>query len=527
MPAMLSDLVCGRCAGLWLDLLVMKATGPVEAASARLDGLPATVPLQTFPTAGIPVGETLLGRYTVEGTLGRGGMGVVLRCHDRVSDIDVAVKALPPELSQSETEMLEIKDNFQLVYKLRHHNIAAMNVLEQDSDTGNYYLVMEHVEGANLQDHAKRRGGKLPVDEVADIVRQVAEGLDYAHSQKIIHRDVKPANIVICADGTAKILDFGIAAQIYTSISKISKTDFTARGTGPYMAPEQWQGRLQNAATDQYSLAVTAYEMLAGRQPFTSNDMKVLMTTVLHSDPVKPAGIPSKTWRALSKALSKNGERRFPSCTEFAWAMAVSSPATQVYTMRRPGRRRFPVVPVATGAVAVVLLAGILLRSRGREAGDEPPSFPPATAGAVSLAEAPVGDVESVLATAIALHKEGRMVDATAACDEAATFTLTPQQATRLASLRRLILVDMLVKEKGEGWATDSGSAKRVADALVAEGEAYCLAGQADAGLIKFKEAKKLCDGCPELRETSAGLEQRIESMTVDTKPHYRWPKPR
>ena len=516
----------------------MKVTGSTGTAPTRADGLPATVPLQSVPSplggegqgegdqSGMrPIGETLLDRYTVEGILGRGGMGVVLRCHDRVSDIDVAVKALPPELSQNETEMSEIRDNFRLVYKLRHHNIAAINVLEQDPATGDYFLVMEHVAGTNLQDHMKRRGGKLAVDEAADIVRQVAEGLDYAHSQKIIHRDVKPANIVICPDGTAKILDFGIAAQIHTSLTRVSQTDFTARGTGPYMAPEQWQGRLQTAATDQYALAVTAYEMLAGRPPFTSNDMKVLMTTILHSDPVRPGGVPSKTWRSIAKALSKDSERRFPSCTEFAWAMAVSTPATQVFHMRRPRPRRFPVMPVAAGAVAVALLAGILIWSRGRGEEKEPP--PPPAGEVTNLAEAPVGEVESSLATAMTLFEAGRLVDATAACDEAATSALTPQQCTRLASLRRMILMATLIKEKGEEWATDPASAKRAVDALAAEGDAYCVAGQADAGLIKFKEAKELCDGCEGLKENAARLEEQISAMTAGAKPRYRWPKPR
>ena len=505
----------------------MNAHGRAETASARSDGLPATVPLHCPPTSAVSAGETLLDRYTVEGTLGRGGMGVVLRCHDRVSDIDVAVKALPAELSQNEAEMAEIRSNFQLVYKLRHHNIAAINVLEQDPATGNYFLVMEHVEGANLQDHIRRRGGKLSVEEASDIVRQLAEGLDYAHSQKIVHRDIKPANIVICPDGTAKILDFGIAAQIHTSLTRVSKADFTARGTGPYMAPEQWQGRPQSAGTDQYALAVTAYEMLAGRPPFTSNDMKVLMTTIVHSNPVRPGGIPSKTWRSIAKALSKDVARRFPSCTEFAWAMAVSSPATQVFNMPRATRRRFPVLPIALGAVAVVLLAGALALWPRREAAEERAAPPPLTEKPQSLAEAPVGDVETVLATAFALHGEGRLVDAMAACDEAATFSLRPQQATRLASLRRMVLVDMLVREKGVSWAADPASARRAAEALAAEGDAYRVAGQTDAGLIKFREAKRLCDGCPELREISAGLEKRIAEMTADAKPRYRWPKPR
>ena len=211
-------------------------------------------------------GEKVLNRYRIVGELGQGGMGVVYKCFDEVGGIEVALKALPPELSHNTVEMEEVRENFRLVEHLHHPNLAAVKTLERDAGTGDYYLILELAEGLDLRRWRKQKGGQAPLEEVLPILRQVAEALDYAHSRKVIHRDIKPANVMIAPDGAIKVLDFGLAAQIQNSLSRVSQVKYGTSGTGPYMAPEQWRGQHQDGASDQYALAVLAYE-LVGRAP--------------------------------------------------------------------------------------------------------------------------------------------------------------------------------------------------------------------------------------------------------------------
>ncbi len=276
------------------------------------------------------VGELILNRYKVVGELGKGGMGVVYRCQDTVGGIEVALKTLPPDVSRDEAEMNDVRSNFQLVSRLAHPNIAQIRTLEKDPESGNYFLVLECIEGTDLLKWRKAMPeGANVLDAIRPIIRQVAEGLDYAHSQKIVHRDIKPANIMICKDGTAKVLDFGLAAQIHTSMSRVSRMKGGTSGTAPYMAPEQWRGAHQGAETDQYALAVMAYELLAGKKPFENYDMGVLMQMVLNEQPTQIAGLDAATWATIAKGMSKKPEDRYPTCVAFAAALAGQKPPVE------------------------------------------------------------------------------------------------------------------------------------------------------------------------------------------------------
>ena len=276
------------------------------------------------PDGRFAVGDLIMHRYKVIAELGQGGMGVVYKCFDETAGIEVALKALPPELSHNTIEMEDIKDNFQLVHNLHHPNIASSNNLERDNANGNYYLIMECCNGDDLRRWLKRRRkeGDLTLAEVLPIIQQVANALDYAHTQKIIHRDIKPGNIMINSTGEIKVLDFGLAAQIHTSMTRISMAYHGTSGTGPYMAPEQWEGKAQDARADQYALAVMTYEMLAGRTPFESPDAAVLREAVLKSQVSKLNNVSAAANAALIKALSKAPEDRFESCSDFAAALA-------------------------------------------------------------------------------------------------------------------------------------------------------------------------------------------------------------
>ncbi|MBR6312115.1 MAG: serine/threonine protein kinase, partial [Oscillospiraceae bacterium] len=272
------------------------------------------------------VGDRLVGgRYEVLSELGRGGMGVVYRCLDGVSGIEVALKALPPEVAHNREEMEDVRDNFQLVSRLVHQNIAAVRNLEKGDSIGDYYIVMELVTGENLRQwmrRTRREKGEITIDDAMPILRQVAEALDYAHGKKVMHRDVKPGNIMLSSDGQAKVMDFGLAAQIHSSLSHVSLAYHGTSGTQSYMAPEQWRGKAQGAAADQYALAVMAYEMLSGHLPFDAVDADVLKKAVLEetADPID--GLPESSNRALQRALSKNAADRFPTCGEFVDALS-------------------------------------------------------------------------------------------------------------------------------------------------------------------------------------------------------------
>lgn len=297
------------------------------------------------PDGRFEVGNLILGRYKVLSELGQGGMGVVYKCLDETAGIVIALKAIPPELSRNTIEMEDVKDNFQLVSKLVHQNIAISKNLEKDNTTGNYYLIMECVEGEDLRRwiKRKRRENTLTMESILPVIRQVATALDYAHNEKIIHRDIKPGNIMIDAEGHVKVLDFGLAAQIHTSLTRVSMAYHGTSGTAPYMAPEQWRGRAQGAAADQYALAVMTYEVLAGYLPFDSPDVSVLREAVLNETAEPIQGIPGYVQQALARAMSKNPIDRFSSCADFAVALAGEQATTAVKT-----KNEGTIVPVNT-----------------------------------------------------------------------------------------------------------------------------------------------------------------------------------
>ncbi len=274
-------------------------------------------------------GDKILDRYVVLNELGQGGMGVVYRCLDSIDKLgktEVAVKSLPPEVSHNPSEMDGMWKNYGLVSRLVHQNIAAYKTLEMDAKTGDYYLVMEYVEGESLRSWMRKRMGKkggMPLQTARLILQQIALALDAAHEQKIIHRDIKPDNVMIKPDGrTVKVLDFGLAAQIRSSMTRVSKEDVSLHaGTNLYKAPEQWRGQMQGAATDQYALAVTAYEMLSGHVPFYDDNVDVLKKAVLEETPPNIQGIPQYANNALQAGLAKESANRYATCVDFVRAL--------------------------------------------------------------------------------------------------------------------------------------------------------------------------------------------------------------
>ena len=298
----------------------------------------------TMRDPSVAVSAVRLGRidqYELIRELGGGGFGCVYLARDTVAGIDVAVKGLPPVVRHNKEELENIRRNFALVSRLHHPNIAAALVLHPvvnaeyasgdakeklrvfERDT---MMVMEYAPGVTLSQWRKQfPDGKVPFERALPIVRQVAAALDYAHAQRIIHRDVKPSNVMIETheDGSivARVLDFGLAAEIQSSMCRVSQEVREKSGTRPYMAPEQWQGKSQREQTDQYSLAVMFHELLRGKVPFASvfetGDIMVMKLTVTQQ-PFRPNHrLPRHVKRVLRKALAKKPEQRYGTCAEF------------------------------------------------------------------------------------------------------------------------------------------------------------------------------------------------------------------
>lgn len=284
-------------------------------------------------------------RYELIRELGGGGFGCVYLAKDSVAGIDVAVKGLPPLIRNNKEELENVRRNFALVSRLHHPNIAAALHLQKvervsyknKSDAeklrvfeDDMLVVMQYAPGVTLSQWRKQfPENKVPFDKVIDIIRQVASSLDYAHEERILHRDVKPANIMIETTESgriiARVLDFGLAAEIRSSMSRVSQQVTDKSGTRPYMAPEQWLGKEQGSATDQYALAVLCYELLTGRVPFASvfdtGDPVVMMNVVGRENPELSDNLPKHIKVALMKALSKAKEDRFENCSEFVSAL--------------------------------------------------------------------------------------------------------------------------------------------------------------------------------------------------------------
>lgn len=272
----------------------------------------------------LPEGTRLLNRYIIRTVLGRGAMGTVYRVHDELAEIDLALKAIPPELATDPGEMAQVRDNFKLIHDLHHPHIASANTLQQDPESGAFYLLMECVEGEDLRAFARNRGGLQPLDFWLPILHQIASALDYAHSARVIHRDVKPSNVFVGSKGEAKLLDFGIASPARNTMHAMTEDPEEVSGTAAYMAPEQWLGRPQGPATDQYALAATAYQLVAGRCPFENSELFALRESVLHDQPIAPPDLSPAAWKPLRKALSKQPEKRFASCSAFVDALESS-----------------------------------------------------------------------------------------------------------------------------------------------------------------------------------------------------------
>ena len=329
-------------------------------------------------------GDLIADRYELEELVGTGGMSSVFRAHDLQLERDVAVKILHQHYAEDPEYLERFRREARLVARLSHPNIVT--VIDRGDDDGRQYIVFEHVEGENLKELVVR-SGRLPVRQALELALAVADGLAFAHDHGLVHRDVKPQNVLLNNEGEVKVTDFGIARSLHVEHG-VTQTG-TVLGTGEYLAPEQASGKPVSPATDVYSLGVVLWELLAGDVPFTGDNFVAVALRHVNEPPPhlreRRPDVSPRLDAAVERALAKDPAHRFPSMKAFAQELraclaepegavpppvqdaelTLVTPPPRTRARARPRRRRrrplawvLLALVVAGAAFAAVLLLG-------------------------------------------------------------------------------------------------------------------------------------------------------------------------
>jgi serine/threonine-protein kinase len=333
-------------------------------------------------------GDLVAGRYELEELVGSGGMSSVYRAHDRLLERNVALKILHPQFGEDGEYVERFRREAQLVAQLSSHP-HIVTVIDRGEDDGRQFIVFEHVDGENLKELLERTG-PLPARRAAELGAEIADALGFAHEHGLVHRDVKPQNVLLTPDDDAKVTDFGIARSL--DVDRGVTQTGTVLGTSTYLSPEQASGQPVTPATDVYSLGVVLYELLTGEVPFPGeNFVAVAMKHVNEPPPSlleRRPDLPLRLVRAVERALEKDPARRFPSMAEFAGELRRSIDELDPFEPERtfvapspvlrrpaPARARRPVrwpwfaalALIVAGAIAAAVLG--LAGSKGPRGG--------------------------------------------------------------------------------------------------------------------------------------------------------------
>ncbi len=286
-----------------------KGADRVQRTERRQPTVPTGVVAQR-----LEIGSLLGNRYEIRDVLGTGGMGVVYRAHDRELDETVAIKTLRPDVVHGDTSMLDrFKQEIRLARRITHRNVVRTHDLGEVD--GMYFITMEYVEGTTLKGLIRKRG-RLPPAVTITIGKQLCRALAVAHEEGVIHRDIKPQNLVVDPSGFLKVMDFGIARLAERSKEGLTSTG-AAVGTADYIPPEQLMGEILDGRADLYSSGVVLFECVTGRPVFSAPTLMALMAKHLEERPEDPRrlnpDVPEALSRVILKALEKRPGNRFAS----------------------------------------------------------------------------------------------------------------------------------------------------------------------------------------------------------------------
>ncbi|MDQ1636146.1 MAG: eukaryotic-like serine/threonine-protein kinase [Frankiaceae bacterium] len=413
----------------------------------------------TAPTAsGTPGGRLLGGRYELGGLLGHGGMAEVYRAADTRLGRDVAIKVLRNDLARDPTFLSRFRREAQAAASLNHPMIVAVYDTGQDNGVTPPlpYIVMEYIKGPTLREVLQSEGRITP-QRASEIVAEVCSALEYSHRAGIIHRDIKPGNVMLTVDGAVKVMDFGIARAVAATTSTVTATA-AVMGTAQYLSPEQARGENVDARSDLYSAGVLFYELLTGHPPFTGDSPVAIAYQHVREDPAPPStsepDLPPDLDAVVLKALAKNPDNRYQSAQEMrddldrvlAGTKVLATPVLRGQAaggteVRRRGPLRRRLLYGALALVVVAALVGAALLARGLLAGPDTTSVPDLTNAtrdaAISQLEAQglrpgnVTDRESAVPPGLVLEQNpaaGAVVDK----DSTVDFVLSRGPGTRL-----------------------------------------------------------------------------------------------
>ncbi len=323
-------------------------------------------------------GDTF-GLYRIEREIGRGGMAIVYLAYHQWLDRPVALKVLRPEFQQDQELVARFLVEARSAARLEHPNIVAVYDAGVVDDV--HYLAMEYVEGETLADVLARINGPLPVDFVISVTTQVASALDYAHRRGVVHRDVKPSNILVQENGKVLLTDFGIAHAVGL---RSPEQKAAVLGTPEYMSPEQAMGRAVDGRSDVYSLGIVVFHMLTGRPPFYGDNHRDILYAHVHQPLPDPrtmnANLPIDIGRVMDRATAKDPDDRYPTAGAFAQALrrVLLAPQAEPLVVNQSAPLwLYVLLGVLLGLAALSLTGWLLLRSSAF-------GFPPTTQSPIS-----------------------------------------------------------------------------------------------------------------------------------------------
>ncbi len=326
------------------------------------------------------IGKTL-SHYKILEKLGEGGMGVVYLAEDTKLGRRIALKLLPAEWTRSSKARVRFLHEAQTAAALNHPNLCTIH--EVDEADGQVFIAMEHIEGESLRDRIAQ--GPMKIADVIAAALEVGQGLAAAHAQGIVHRDIKPGNVMLTSDGRAKVLDFGLA--LVPERTRLTMEGRTT-GTVSYMSPEQSRGDAVDHRTDIWSLGVMLYEMLTGQRPFAGEHEQAVLHSIMNDEPEPPTGlrtgVPLALERVVTKAMAKHPEERYQHIDDLlvdlqsvqkdsATGSKTVTAAVQTGRAAAPAARRRPLATVLViCAVAVACVASYVAWNRGRQVATGP-----------------------------------------------------------------------------------------------------------------------------------------------------------